>query len=295
MGLSGRSEFLSSFFFPSSMSKKYAVIAVLLWSTVASAFKLSLRYLTPLQLLSYASLTSLLVFGVLYSGEFSLDRRNLRSMYLGLINPFLYYLVLFSAYDRLPAQEAQALNYTWPLMLVLLSVPLLGKRPGLRTIVGLSVGFSGAIIVAMRGNVGSLNFSDPIGVTLGLGSAVVWASYWLLNLRDDRSLVEKMFWNFLFGFAYISTALLVTGEFQLPQLRRLVGAVYVGLFEMGITFLLWYRAVESDITFASNVVYLVPFLSLLFISLIVGERISLSTVLGLALIVAGIIIGKESK
>ncbi|WP_157065561.1 DMT family transporter, partial [Thermococcus celericrescens] len=115
------------------MSKKHAVGAVLLWSTVASAFKLSLRYMSPLQLLFYASLTSLMLFGILYVREFSPRRENLRSAYLGLINPLLYYIVLFSAYDRLPAQEAQALNYTWPLMLVLLSIPLLGKRPGART------------------------------------------------------------------------------------------------------------------------------------------------------------------
>ncbi len=102
---SGGVSFLSSFLFFFPMSKKHAVLAVLLWSTVASAFKLSLRYLTPLQLLFYASLTSLLVFGLLHSREFSLDRRNLRSAYLGLINPFLYYLVLFSAYDRLPPRK----------------------------------------------------------------------------------------------------------------------------------------------------------------------------------------------
>ncbi|BAD86225.1 permease, drug/metabolite transporter (DMT) superfamily [Thermococcus kodakarensis KOD1] len=275
------------------MSKKHAVLAVILWSTVASAFKLSLRHLTPLQLLFYASLTSLLVFGLLHSREFSLDRRDLRSVYLGLINPFLYYLVLFSAYDRLPAQEAQALNYTWPLMLVLLSIPLLGRRPEPRTVLGLLVGFAGALVIATKGELTSLTFSDPLGVALGLGSAVIWASYWLLNLRDERPLVEKMFWNFLFGFAYVSTLVLVSGEFQLPPLEGLAGAVYVGLFEMGVTFLLWYRAVEGDMAFASSIAYLVPFLSLFFISLIVGEKIAFSTILGLVLIVTGIVIGKK--
>ncbi|MBP1911385.1 DMT family transporter [Thermococcus stetteri] len=275
------------------MSRKHAVLAVVLWSTVASAFKLSLRYLTPLGLLFYASLTSLLLFGILYARKFSPRRENLRSAYLGLINPFLYYLVLFSAYDRLLAQEAQALNYTWPLMLVLLSIPLLGRRPGIRTILGLFLGFLGALIVATKGNLASLSFTDPLGVALGLGSAVIWASYWLLNLRDERPLVEKMFWNFLFGFMYISTALLVSEGFQIPSLWGLSGAAYVGLFEMGITFLLWYRAVESDIAFASSIAYLVPFLSLFFISLVVGERIASSTILGLILIVTGIIVGKK--
>ena len=275
------------------MPKKHAVGAVLLWSTVASAFKLSLRYLTPLGLLFYASMTSLIVFGVLYSRKFSLRKENLRSAYLGLINPLLYYTVLFSAYDRLPAQEAQALNYTWPLVLVLLSVPLLGKRPGVRTVLGLSIGFLGALVVATKGDLTGLNFSDPMGIALGLGSAVIWASYWLLNLRDKRHLIEKMFWNFLFGFAYVSVVLALSGGLVLPPIAGLSGAVYVGLFEMGVTFLLWYRAVEGDMAFASNLVYLVPFLSLFFISAVVGESIAPATVLGLAMIVSGIILGKR--
>ncbi|NJE76515.1 DMT family transporter [Thermococcus sp. ES12] len=275
------------------MSRKHAVGAVLLWSTVASAFKLSLRYMNPPQLLLYASLTSLMVFGLLYARDFSPRRENLRSAYLGLVNPLLYYTVLFSAYDRLPAQEAQALNYTWPLMLVLLSIPLLGKKPGAKTILGLVLGFIGAIVVATKGNLTGLNFTDPVGVALGLGSAVVWASYWLLNLRDERPLVEKMFWNFLFGFIYVLVAAAVTGNLAVPQLKGLSGAVYVGLFEMGVTFLLWYRAVEGDIAFASNLAYIVPFLSLFFISIVVGESIAPATVVGLAMIVGGIIIGRR--
>ena len=34
---------------------------------------------------------------------------------MGLFNPFLYYLVLFKAYDLLEAQEAGTLNYIWPI------------------------------------------------------------------------------------------------------------------------------------------------------------------------------------
>jgi len=274
------------------MSRKHAIGAVLLWSTVASAFKLSLRYMTPLQLLFYASLTSLILFGALYAGEFSPRKENLRSAFLGLINPLLYYAVLFSAYDRLPAQEAQALNYTWPLALVLLSIIFLGKSAGTRTVFGLLLGFAGAIVVATKGDVRGLHFHDTTGVALGLGSALIWASYWLLNLRDERPLVEKMFWNFLFGSLYISAVLAATGNFALPGMVGLAGAVYVGLFEMGITFLLWYRAIEGDLAFASNLSYLVPFLSLFFISVVVGESIAPATILGLVLIVAGIAIGK---
>ncbi|WP_297497247.1 DMT family transporter [Thermococcus sp.] len=276
------------------MPRKHAVLSVLLWSTVASAFKLSLHYMKPLQLLFYASLTSLIVFGVLYSRELSLRKENLRSAYLGLLI-FLYYTVLFSAYEELPAQEAQALNYTWPLVLVLLSIPLLGKRPGMRVVTGLFLGFFGAFIVVTRGNLRGLDFSNPAGVALALGSAVIWATYWIMNLRDERSLIEKMFWNFLFGFAYISAVLALLGGFTVPPIEGLAGAAYVGLFEMGVTYLFWHRALEIDMKFASNLAYLVPFLSLFFISLAVGERIEPSTVFGLCLIVGGILLGLPGK
>ncbi len=88
----------------------YAGLAVAAWSTVASAFKLSLRGLSPAELLCYAALTSTAVLALVIT----LQRRwstlrewrrgdYLLSLGLGLLNPFLYYLVLFGAYDRLPA------------------------------------------------------------------------------------------------------------------------------------------------------------------------------------------------
>ncbi len=274
------------------MPREHAVGAVLLWSSVASAFKLSLRYMTPLQLLTFAFMTSFCLYGVLYlsSRKFRATRDNLRSAFLGFLI-FLYYVVLFSAYSRLPAQEAQALNYTWPLMLVILSLPFLNSKPGIRTFLGLSVGFLGAIVVATRGHIGGLSFADPVGVSLALGSAVLWALYWIFNVRDERELVEKMFWNFLFALSFASIADLFSG-FRMPHVRGLLGAAYVGLFEMGVTYLLWYRALEDDVAFASNLAYLVPFISLIFIALLVGETIAPATVVGLAMIIAGILIGR---
>jgi len=273
------------------MSRKHAIGAVLLWSTVASAFKLSLRHMSPIQLLFWAFLTSLVLYGVLYFREFRFSRENLRSAYLGFVL-LLYYLILFSAYNRLQAQEAQALNYTWPLVLVVLSIPLLGRRPKAGAVFGLFIGFLGALVVATRGDLLSIGLSNPTGDALGLGSAIVWAVYWLLNVRDGRRLEEKMFWNFAFALLYSLPLMLLAG-FSLPPLEALAGAVYVGLFEMGVTYILWYRAVETDVAFASNLAYLVPFLSLLFISLILGERVETATVLGLVLIVAGILLGRE--
>ena len=106
----------------------YALLTVLFWSTVATAFKITLRHLSTLEMLLFSSLTSIAVLGAILTLQGKLRlliggtaRDYLRSALLGFLNPFLYYLILFHAYDLLPAQEAQPLNYTWPLMLVILA------------------------------------------------------------------------------------------------------------------------------------------------------------------------------
>lgn len=110
----------------------HALGAVALWSTVATAFKIALRHVSPLQLLCYSSLVSLLTLLAILTAQ-----RRLRTLFTcspteyawsagaGLLNPFLYYMVLFQAYSRLLGQEALVLNYTWPIVLVLLSVVFL--------------------------------------------------------------------------------------------------------------------------------------------------------------------------
>jgi drug/metabolite transporter (DMT)-like permease len=70
--------------------------------------------------------------------------------------------------------------------------------------------------------------------------------------------------------------------------------IWVGLFEMGITFLLWNGALNRTRRPAriGNLVYLGPFISLLWIYLILGESIRPATVAGLGIIISGILIGR---
>ena len=73
------------------------------------------------------------------------------------------------------------------------------------------------------------------------------------------------------------------------------GAIYVGLFEMGITFILWLSAMKlTDHTARiGNLIFLSPFLSLVFIHFLVGEDIFPSTYVGLTLIIAGLVVQQK--
>ncbi len=284
----------------------YAIVAVLFWATSASAFKLSQRHVANLPLLFLASATSTIAFGVylLATRRHRLlgtltPKDYLWSAGLGFLNPFLYYLVLFKAYSLLLAQEAQPINFVWPLTLVLLSIPLLGQRIRIPSILAILISFAGVVVIATRPEKASdildFRFSSGYGVALALASTVVWALFWIYNAKDRCDEALRLFLNFVFASGYLLVALLLTGAVEMPPWKGLVGGVYIGLFEMGITFLVWLKALKLAKTTAHvvNLIYLVPFLSLLVIALVLGEEILPSTLIGLVLIITGIVLQKR--
>ncbi len=217
-------------------------------------------------------------------------RQWLGSAGLGFMNPFLYYVVLFSAYDLLPAQEAQPLNYTWAVTLSLLAVPLLGQKLRAADLAALLVSWAGVLVISTRGDLADLSFASPLGVGLALGSTVVWALYWIFNTRATRDPVAGLAANFICGTLYVLAATLLFSDPVVADWRALAGAAYVGVFEMGVTFVLWLTALRLTDSAAriGNLIFLSPFLSLFLIGTLVGETILPSTLAGLGLIVAGI-------
>lgn len=279
----------------------YGISAVLIWSTVASAFKISLRHLDPLQLLLCADVVSVITLFILLAvrGELGILRtytgKELRfCAVLGVLNPFLYYVILFKAYDLLPAQEAQPLNYTWAITLTLLSIPLLKQKIGHREMIAIFVSYFGVVIISTQGDPFSLRFSSGPGVLLALGSTVIWALYWIYNTKETKDPTASLFFNFLFGFPFILVTTLVFSDFPAFSLPGLLGAAYVGMFEMGISFVLWLNALRytSSTAKVGTLIFFAPFLSLIFIHFLVGEDIRLSTVAGLVFIIAGNVLQK---
>jgi drug/metabolite transporter (DMT)-like permease len=74
--------------------------------------------------------------------------------------------------------------------------------------------------------------------------------------------------------------------------RTLSVGVWVGLFEMGVTFLLWQQALSRtrQVAKISQLIFLSPFISLFLIHQILGESVHPSAVIALGLIVVGVVL-----
>ncbi len=286
-----------------------ATFVLLFWSGVASAFKIALRVLSPFELLFTATLISCLILSIimLISGKFrflsTLSRVDLLRLILaGILNPVLYYLILFKAYDLLPAQFAQAINFTWPLLLALFTIILGRERFHLLRILALCISFAGVIVLVLGGRSIPEGLSLA-GVSLAFLSTFFWVFYWMTTRNVQTDAVTSLWIPFA-----VATVILILPAclwFRPGHLNinTILAAGYVGFFEMSITFLLWLNALRKTTSTAliGNFIYAVPFLSLVLIRCILNERILVTTVIALLMIAGGIVaqlflhMGKQAK
>jgi drug/metabolite transporter (DMT)-like permease len=274
-----------------------ALASVLFWSGASTAFKKALFFGSPWLVVFAGSLISTLVFGfVIARGKTRICMSEVLSgLYLGCLNPFAYYLILLNAYNGLPAQVAMVVNYLWPVVLVLLSVPLLGQKLNRLGVAGILLSFTGVVLLALMGR---QTLDIPVfPLMLAFASTVIWAVYWLLNTRNKGRASSVLFTSFASGSLYLLAFGLATGEeFSLPP-GIIPWVLYIGIFEMGITYLLWNTALKwaSSTASVGGMVFLTPFLALFFIVFFVGEKIAPSTVAGLLFVVGGILLEQHSR
>lgn len=283
----------------SNLAYVYGMAAVFLWSTVATAFKIALSYYTPLQLVFVAVLTSIIALAGILAWQKKLSllkqqflRRPMFYLVTGLINPFLYYVVLFKAYSLLPAQQALSLNYTWAVLLPLLAAPLLKQHLRKSDIAAALIAYTGVFIIATGGDISGFSFDSPLGIGLALTSTLLWCLYWIVNTKDQGDPVVSLLLSFLIGLPFIAVTLVLTDTLPSFSIKAIFAGMYVGLFEMGITFVLWLMALKTATRTAniSTMVFLSPVMSIGFITWILQETIAMATYLGLAFILSGMML-----
>ncbi|MGX9418589.1 DMT family transporter [Vibrio sp. RC27] len=283
----------------------FALAAVLLWSTVATAFKLTLSQFTPIQMLTVASGVSTLALLIICKAQGKLSQviptlmKSPKYFFiLGLINPLAYYLILFKAYALLPASQAQTINYSWAITLTFMAALVLGQRIRPQDYIAALLCYFGVIIIATQGQLLTLKFDSPLGVSLALLSTLLWAGYWILNTKNTADPVISVLLGFSIALPFCAGLAWWEGE-SWNHIDKFgwLSVTYVGLFEMGITFILWLSALKltNNTAKISNLIFISPFISLILLNKIVGEEIPPATPIGLFFIIAGLIIQQRKR
>lgn len=280
----------------------FVFLASLLWASTAAVTKLLLVDLNNLQVLFFSTLfasISLLIISFA-QGKFAMIKTYSLKDYaifalMGFIGVFLYRFFLQAALLLMPAQEAFIVNYAWPIMVVLFAWVILKEQMTWRKVLGLLLSFIGVVIVITKGNFSVLNFSVG-GVLLALAGAVVYGFYSVLGKKQIYEKFTSTTFFYIFSFAYSVIALLLFSNIPALSLNQLGGLLWLGIFPSGLAFVFWLLALKhGDTVKISNLIFMTPFLSLIYIYFLLGEKILISSIIGLVVIVVGILIQSVSK
>ncbi len=275
--------------------------AVGLWSTMATAFKWALEFSSPMQLIALAATVSWIFFAarLVYLrrlsqiGQIS-NATLVGCLGLGLLNPAIYYWVLFTAYDLLPAQDAMAINYTWGLTLPFIAACFSRLLPSATEASLALVSYFGILIIVTDGSLTTFEFENTTGVILAIVSTILWGLSWVINTRTvERAKVDPelaLLLNFTLAVPILWVILFATESLPALTIGSITGGLYVGLFEMGVAFVLWMKAMQltAKPIQISSLIFLSPPLSLVFIATVLGEPVAASTLVGLGFILIGL-------
>lgn len=281
----------------------YALVSVFFWSTTTTVSKLLLHSISTMQVLAVSS-----VFATLFLLMVNVFKGNLKQLksyqprdYLvlvgvGFLGMFLYRMLLFFGVARMLASQAMIVNYLWPIMAVLASCVILREKLTVRKAIAVVMSFLGVVIVTTGGSAAGLSGSDLTGTVLVAVAAVFYGLFVAINKRlQYDSFVSMMFYNAVAAICAI-LGTLFSGETLLLTLSQNLGLVWVGVCNTAIGFVAWDLAMKTgDTAKVANLAYITPFLSLVVAYFLLGDPITIWSVGGLTVIVAGILLQLKDK
>lgn len=284
------------------MTKKisyiFVLLAALLWGSTAAVSKLLLAELAHLQILFFSDVFaffSLLCIILLQKKQAIIRTYTKRDYFtfawMGFLGTFFYNFLLLKGIELLSAQEAFIINYLWPIMVVIFAAIFLKEHITWRKIFAIICSFFGIVIVIMKGDFRSLHFDNLFGVLSAALGAVVWGLFSVLGKKQKYEEFTSMMMYYFFGTFFALAAMVSFSNLPSISWHQLAGLIWFGAFLNGFAFVLWFSAIRhGDTAKISNIIFLTPFLSLVYIYFLTGEKILASSIIGLTIIIFGIMV-----
>lgn len=273
----------------------YAMGAILCWASLPAATGSGLATLSTEELMFYSFVSGALflyIKDVCTYKRFTLTVPGLKASLLGVWGIFLYHYLYYIALDHAPLAEGAILATTWSFWIVVFSSLLLFKAIKPTIVVTALIGMFGAALVISAGKDLSFSLEYMQGYGVALLCGLIWSSF-SVALSHVKIAKDPMTLFTIYA-ALLSTLLfLVTLPHELPSLRALFSAIYLGCVPLGLSFFLWNRAVTGgNMVVIGFLSYLVPPLAVLLVALIHKQTIPLQVLAGMFVIIGASMLGK---
>jgi drug/metabolite transporter (DMT)-like permease len=275
------------------------LVAVVLWAVNFSLVKVALKEMSPMGFngirLAFASIL-LILFLAVNRESFRVDGPDLwKLVVLGIVGNTAYQILFINGIYVTTASNTAIIIAITPAFIAVLSSVLKHERLNWAAWMGIFISFVGFYLVILR-NSGKPTFSGEgvKGDLMILAGTLCWAVYTVLA----KPLLRK-----ISALKLTAMTLVVGTVFYLPfAIRDIIRIPYAevsvkawaslafsGLFALAVCYVIWYESVRR-VGNSRTAIYdnLIPILTVLFASLIIGEKISPLQGVGMVVILAGV-------
>ena len=277
------------------------LFGAVVWGATFISTKVLLEYLSPLQILFSRFLLGYIALWCLYPHRSPKYGRKAQLLFAlaGFLGTFLYFLMENVALQHTTASNVGVLVSLAPLFTAAVSKLENPKLTlSLQFFVGAVLSFVGVLLIVFGDNMSLV--INPLGDTLALGAAFVWALYSIvlnkLSVYKAPILVSTRT-IFGYGLIFIVAGVLYADDFPgseiLLKTEVWSNLIFLGFIACAARYSMWTMAVETigpDRT--ALYLYLVPVICLVCSYLILGENLTAWSAAGTFLVLFGLILSQ---
>lgn len=204
--------------------------------------------------------------------------------------------MLYTGLQSTTALNSMLIQSALPALVLIVGTLVMGDRTSLRQIAGVTISLAGVLMIIGRGDPATL-----LGLHLNIGDAIIgaavllWALYSvLLRRRPAVHPLSFLAASIIVGIAVIAPVYaheLWSGRLIVPGTESALAIAYVSIFPSFLAYLFFNRGVELIGSAATGqYMNVMPLMGAGLAMLFLGERLYLFHIVGLALIVAGILV-----
>ena len=203
------------------------------------------------------------------NGSLEVLKQPLQIILFGTIGLFGFHFFYFTSLRNAPPVEANLINYTWPLLIVLFSSLLPGERLRWFHLLGVTFGIIGAGLLLTEGLANPVNNRSVLGYGTAVLAALFWSSYSVLSRRFASTPTEIVaIFCLATGILSIGCHLLFETTVWPASISQWLAVFGLAAFPVGLAFFVWdFGVKQGDIQVLGASAYMAPLLSTLFLIL----------------------------
>lgn len=281
-----------------------AIFTIFIWGTTFISTKILLRSFQPVEILFFRFVMGFILLWIMSPHRLPVKswKQELIFAGAGLTGMTMYYLMENIALTYSQASNVGVIVSIAPVFTAITARIFLKEEGKLRPafFIGCVIALIGISLISFSGTTMHLN---PIGDILSVGAAIVWSFYSVLSKKMGAfgySVIQTTRRTFFYGILFMIPALFFF-DFKLDLYRfatpaYLFNIFYLGLGASAICFVTWNMAVRILGAIKTSVyIYLAPVVTAVTSVIVLHEKITFLSGLGIVLVLGGLLLSEQKK